>query len=85
MRVDDARNAARAAVEQGIVPGGGVGLLKASRAITVKSDNADQDAGIGIVGKASQSPFRQFAENGRHRKLNRRQQGYERALGCIRR
>ena len=62
-RVDDALNATRAAVEEGIVPGGGVMLLKAVKAITVKGDNEDQDAGINIVRKALQSPIRQIAEN----------------------
>jgi chaperonin GroEL len=62
-RVDDALNATRAAVEEGIVPGGGVMLLKAIKAITVKGDNDDQDAGINIVRKALQSPIRQIAEN----------------------
>jgi hypothetical protein len=62
-RVHDALNATRAAVEEGIVAGGGVMLLKASKAITVKGDNADQDAGINIVRKALQSPIRQIAEN----------------------
>ena len=62
-RVDDALNATRAAVEEGIVAGGGVMLLKASKAITVKGDNDDQDAGINIVRKALQSPIRQIAEN----------------------
>jgi len=62
-RVDDALNATRAAVEEGIVPGGGVMLLKAAKSITVKGDNEDQDAGINIVRKALQSPIRQIAEN----------------------
>ncbi len=62
-RVDDALNATRAAVEEGIVPGGGVMLLKAIKAITVKGDNADQDAGINIIRKALQAPIRQIAEN----------------------
>src|SRR6202140_76672 len=62
-RVDDALNATRAAVEEGIVPGGGVMLLKAVKAITVRGDNDDQDAGINIVRKALQSPIRQIAEN----------------------
>jgi chaperonin GroEL len=62
-RVDDALNATRAAVEEGIVPGGGVMLLKAAKAITVQGDNEDQDAGINIVRKALQSPIRQIAEN----------------------
>jgi chaperonin GroEL len=62
-RVDDALNATRAAVEEGIVVGGGVALLKAGQAITVKGENEDQDAGINIVRRALQSPIRQIAEN----------------------
>jgi chaperonin GroEL len=62
-RVDDALNATRAAVEEGIVPGGGIALLKASQAITVKGDNEDQDAGIAIVRRALQAPIRQIVEN----------------------
>jgi chaperonin GroEL len=62
-RVDDALNATRAAVEEGIVPGGGVMLLKAIKAITVKGDNEDQEAGINIVRRALQAPIRQIADN----------------------
>jgi chaperonin GroEL len=63
-RVDDALNATRAAVEEGIVPGGGVCLLKASASLaTLKGDNADQDAGIAIVRRALQAPIRQIVEN----------------------
>ena len=63
-RVDDALNATRAAVEEGIVPGGGVALLRAKRAVqAVKSDNADIQAGINIVAKALEYPIRQIAEN----------------------
>jgi chaperonin GroEL len=62
-RVDDALNATRAAVEEGVVPGGGVMLLKAGNAITVKGDNADQEAGIAIVKRALQAPIRQIATN----------------------
>ncbi len=62
-RVDDALNATRAAVEEGVVPGGGVMLLKAGNAVTVKGDNHDQDAGIAIVKRALQAPIRQIAEN----------------------
>jgi len=63
-RVDDALNATRAAVEEGIVPGGGVALLKAAKALKgLKGDNADQDAGIAIVRRALQAPIRQIAEN----------------------
>ena len=62
-RVDDALNATRAAVEEGVVPGGGVMLLKASQAITCKGANEDQEAGIAIVRRALQAPIRQIAEN----------------------
>jgi chaperonin GroEL len=63
-RVDDALNATRAAVEEGIVPGGGVALLKASKVLDgLKGDNADQEAGVAIVRRALQSPIRQIAEN----------------------
>ena len=62
-RVDDALNATRAAVEEGIVPGGGVALLRAARFIEAKGDNADQAAGISIVRRALQAPIRQIAEN----------------------
>ena len=63
-RVDDALNATRAAVEEGIVPGGGVALLKASKALDgFKGDNDDQEAGVAIVRRALQAPIRQIAEN----------------------
>jgi len=62
-RVDDALNATRAAVEEGIVAGGGVALLRAADAITAKGDNPDQDAGVSIVRKALQASVRQIAEN----------------------
>ena len=63
-RVDDALNATRAAVEEGIVPGGGVALLKASLALEgLKGENADQNAGIAIVRRALQAPIRQIVEN----------------------
>jgi chaperonin GroEL len=63
-RVDDALNATRAAADEGIVPGGGVALLKASLTLEgLKGDNADQDAGIAIVRRALQAPIRQIAEN----------------------
>jgi len=62
-RVDDALNATRAAVEEGIVAGGGVALLRAVNAITVEGENADQNAGIKIVRRALQEPIRQIAEN----------------------
>ena len=63
-RVDDALNATRAAVEEGIVPGGGVALLKASKVLEgLKGDNDDQEAGIAIVRRALQAPIRQISEN----------------------
>ena len=63
-RVDDALNATRAAVEEGIVPGGGVALLKASKILDgFKGDNDDQEAGVAIVRRALQAPIRQISEN----------------------
>jgi chaperonin GroEL len=63
-RVDDALNATRAAVEEGIVPGGGVALIRALRALDgLKSANEDQKVGINIVRRALQAPARQIAEN----------------------
>ena len=62
-RVDDALNATRAAVEEGIVPGGGTALLAAASNIDVKGLNADEQAGIDIVRKALEAPVRQIAEN----------------------
>ena len=63
-RVDDALNATRAAVEEGIVPGGGVALLRAKAALSkLTDDNADVRAGIKIVLRALEAPLRQIAEN----------------------
>src|SRR5213593_3253978 len=63
-RVDDALNATRAAVQEGIVPGGGVALLRAKRAVgRLSNDNPDVQAGINIVLKAIEAPIRQIAEN----------------------
>jgi chaperonin GroEL len=63
-RVDDALNATRAAVEEGIVPGGGVALLRAKKAIErMKDENPDIQAGINIVLRALEAPIRQIAEN----------------------
>ena len=63
-RVDDALNATRAAVDEGIVPGGGTALLKASKKLAdLTGDNDDQTAGIAIVRKALQAPIRQISEN----------------------
>ena len=63
-RVDDALNATRAAVEEGVVPGGGVALLRAKKAVdALTSSNADIQAGLKIVSKALEAPIRQIAEN----------------------
>ena len=63
-RVDDALNATRAAVEEGIVPGGGTALLRAKKAVAeLKSDVPDVQAGIKIVLKALEAPIRQIAQN----------------------
>jgi chaperonin GroEL len=63
-RVDDALNATRAAVQEGVVPGGGVALVHAGKVLaTLKGENNDQDAGIKIVRRAIQAPLRQIAEN----------------------
>jgi chaperonin GroEL len=63
-RVDDALHATRAAVEEGILPGGGVALLRALNALnSVNTDNADQKAGIDIVRRAIQVPARQIVQN----------------------
>jgi chaperonin GroEL len=62
-RIDDALNATRAAVQEGIVPGGGTALLRSSTKITVKGVNDDQEAGINIVRRALQSLVRQIADN----------------------
>ena len=62
-RVEDALHATRAAVEEGIVAGGGVALLRARSTIAVKGDNADQDAGVKIVLRAIEEPLRQIVAN----------------------
>ncbi|NUS71751.1 MAG: chaperonin GroEL [Ensifer adhaerens] len=62
-RIDDALNATRAAVQEGIVPGGGTALLRSASKISVKGVNEDQEAGINIVRRALQAPARQIAEN----------------------
>jgi chaperonin GroEL len=63
-RVDDALNATRAAVEEGVVPGGGAALLRAKKAVErLKNENADIQAGINIVLRALEAPARQIAEN----------------------
>ena len=63
-RVDDALHATRAAVEEGVVPGGGVALVRAIKAIeAVKGDNHEQDVGIGIAKRAMEEPLRQIVQN----------------------
>ncbi len=63
-RVDDALNATRAAVQEGIVVGGGVALVQGAKSLEgLKGENSDQDAGIAIVRKALESPLRQIAQN----------------------
>jgi chaperonin GroEL len=62
-RIDDALNATRAAVQEGIVAGGGVALLRSSTKITVKGENDDQEAGINIIRRALQALVRQIADN----------------------
>ena len=74
-RVDDAVHATRAAVEEGIVPGGGVALLRSARALKgLKHENNDQRVGIEIVHKALQAPARQIAENAGVGRLGRGRQ-----------
>ncbi|CUI66455.1 chaperonin GroEL [Cognatishimia activa] len=63
-RVDDALNATRAAVQEGVIVGGGVALVQAGKALaSLEGANADQNAGIKIVAKAIEAPLRQIAEN----------------------
>ena len=66
-RVEDALNATRAAVEEGIVPGGGTALLRASKVLAnLKGANAEQQAGIAIIKRAIEEPLRQIAGNAGH-------------------
>ncbi|MDH5379137.1 MAG: chaperonin GroEL, partial [Gammaproteobacteria bacterium] len=63
-RVEDALHATRAAVEEGVVPGGGVALIRARAAIAdLKGDNHDQDVGINIARRAMEEPLRQIVHN----------------------
>ncbi len=63
-RVDDALNATRAAVQEGVVVGGGVALVRASKKLqSLEGENSDQTAGIAIIRRALQAPLRQIAEN----------------------
>ena len=63
-RVDDALHATRAAVEEGIIAGGGVAFVRAKQALDkVNSDNQDEKTGVGIIARAIEEPLRQIAEN----------------------
>ena len=63
-RVEDALHATRAAVEEGVVPGGGVALVRSLQAIEgLKGDNADQDVGIALLRRAVEAPLRQIVAN----------------------
>ena len=63
-RVEDALHATRAAVEEGIIPGGGVALVRAKTKLTkLKTDNFDQETGVKIIARAIEEPLRQIAEN----------------------
>ena len=76
-RVEDALHATRAAVEEGIVPGGGVAFIRAKQALEgkLKGDNHDQDAGIKIVMRALEEPLRIIVDNARRRALGGAEQG----------
>jgi len=83
-RVDDALNATRAAVEEGILPGGGVALIRSQKVLDqVKTANEDQKVGVNIVRRAVQAPARQIAENSGGRRSGR---GQDRRQGrlCLR-
>ena len=74
-RVDDALNATKAAVEEGIVPGGGTALLYASKALKdLTGDNEDQTQGIAIVRRAIQYPIRMIVSNAGQEASHRRRQ-----------
>ena len=78
-RVEDALHATRAAVEEGIVPGGGVAYIRARANLKdLKGDNPDQDAGIKIVLRAIEEPLRQIVQQRRRRAVRGRQQGRRR-------
>jgi len=62
-RVEDALNATRAAIDEGIIPGGGVALMQAALKIDVEGDNEDQNAGIQLLKRACEAPFRAIMEN----------------------
>ena len=73
-RVDDALNATRAAVEEGIVAGGGVALLRAAFKLNIKGDNEDQNVGIRIVATRARSPDPSDRGKRRRRRLDRGRQ-----------
>ena len=77
-RVEDALHATRAAVEEGIVPGGGVALLRCQKVLEGIGENEEQRAGVNIIRRAVEEPLRRIAENAGHRRLDRRRQGEER-------
>src|SRR6188474_2013685 len=84
-RVEDALNATRAAVEEGIVPGGGVALLRAKKAVgRIHNENPDVQAGINIVLKALEAPVRQISENAGERGLDRGRQDPREQVGDVR-
>ena len=74
-RVDDALNATRAAVEEGIVPGGGVALLWAAKSLKAKGDNDDQEAGINIIAHGAAGSDPPDRRECRRRRLDRGRQG----------
>ena len=84
-RVDEALNATRAAVEEGIVPGGGVALLRTLKALdNLQSANDDQRIGINIIRRAVQAPARQIAEKRRRRRRGGRRQDPGKQGLCLR-
>ena len=74
-RVEDALNATRAAVEEGIVPGGGVALLRASKALDGLKLSGDEATGVDIVRRALEEPLRQIVQNAGPRGLHHRREG----------
>ena len=74
-RVEDALHATRAAVEEGIVPGGGVALLRASKALQNLKLEGDEQIGVNIVRRACEEPLRQIVANSRHRRRDRGREG----------
>ncbi len=78
-RVEDALHATRAAVEEGIVPGGGVAYIRALSALDKLSNSSpEQQFGVNVIKRALEEPIRQIADQRRHRRFHRRGQGEER-------